>query len=82
MSTVNGASIDMAAVPTLTPTTPNINNNSSIVDTKDEMMMELMSSDALIHCSQFEVLSFEELDELRKVGQVNPASILVSTGEC
>lgn len=38
-----------------------------LVDLKDEMLMDLLSSDALIHVHQFEVLSFEEVDELRKV---------------
>ena len=40
---------------------------SGLVDLKDEMMMELLSSDALLYAGNFEILSFEQLDELRKV---------------
>lgn len=43
-------------------------NASSLVDLKDEMMLELLSSDALIHVAQFEILGFDEVEELRKVG--------------
>lgn len=42
-------------------------NASSLVDLKDEMMLELLSSDALIHVAQFEILGFDEVEELRKV---------------
>ncbi|KAK9896615.1 hypothetical protein P389DRAFT_211337 [Cystobasidium minutum MCA 4210] len=41
-------------------------NASSLVDLKDEMMLELLSSDALIHVAQFEILGFDEVEELRK----------------
>lgn len=44
-------------------------NASSLVDLKDEMMLELLSSDALIHVAQFEILGFDEVEDLRKVGQ-------------
>lgn len=44
-------------------------NASSLVDLKDEMMMELLSSDALLHVGQFEILGFDEVEELRKVGR-------------
>lgn len=46
-------------------------NASSLVDLKDEMMLELLSSDALIHVAQFEILGFDEVEELRKVGSYN-----------
>lgn len=42
-------------------------NASSLVDLKDEMMMELLSSDALLHVGAFEILGFDEVEELRKV---------------
>ena len=47
-------------------------NASSLVDLKDEMMLELLSSDALIHVAQFEILGFDEVEELRKVSMVPP----------
>lgn len=46
-------------------------NASSLVDLKDEMMLELLSSDALIHVAQFEILGFDEVEELRKVSYLN-----------
>ena len=42
-------------------------NASSLVDLKDDMMMELLSSDALLHVGQFEILGLDEIEELRKV---------------
>jgi hypothetical protein len=52
-------------------------NASSLVDLKDEMMLELLSSDALLHVAQFEILGFDEVEELRKVSQLSRVLILV-----
>lgn len=57
-------------------------NASSLVDLKDEMMLELLSSDALLHVSHFEVLSFDEVEDLRKVrpcGCVIPVHTVAKT---
>lgn len=50
-------------------------NASSLVDLKDEMMLELLSSDALIHVAQFEILGFDEVEELRKVSSIPTRSV-------
>lgn len=56
-------------------------NASSLVDLKDEMMLELLSSDALIHVAQFEILGFDEVEDLRKVsfGPIIPLPVPLCT---
>ncbi|KZV94224.1 hypothetical protein EXIGLDRAFT_835103 [Exidia glandulosa HHB12029] len=41
-----------------------------LLDTRDEMLMSLLASDALVDCRDLQVLSFEEIEELKKEQQV------------
>ncbi|EJD48518.1 hypothetical protein AURDEDRAFT_112954 [Auricularia subglabra TFB-10046 SS5] len=41
-----------------------------VLDTRDEMLMSLLASDALVDSRDLQVLSFEEVDELKKEQQV------------
>lgn len=43
-------------------------NASSMVDLKNEMLLELLSSDAMVHVGDFEILGLDEVEDLRKVG--------------
>lgn len=45
----------------------NWKRSSSMVDTRDELLMSLLASEAVVDSREFEILSSEEVEELKKV---------------
>jgi hypothetical protein len=41
---------------------------SGLLNTRDELLISLLASEAVVDCREFEILGSEEVDELKKVG--------------
>lgn len=48
-------------------TDPSWKRTSGNLDTRDELLISLMASEAVIDSRQFDILTAEEVDELKKV---------------
>jgi hypothetical protein len=52
---------------------PGWKRDSGDLSTRDELLMSLMASDAVIDSREFDILSAEEIEDLKKVGTILPA---------